>query len=925
MKKLLFILLLFTGTYSFAQVKVNSEGDIIPTGIYPAVKSNNLKGTLHIFKSITDRNALPANFRDTGMLGYVIDSSKFYYLDNGLTNDHWKDLLTAHSALSNGLISTGPITLVDSTLTIEDTILYTINGTNYSQVTPSVFIINSADSGYYRKDLIYADSTGLHKLIGQQNTAFGVTPALPTGSIVVTTVDVYGEQIATPVPTIITPVPNLQQVTDQGNSTTNPIFINANSTQTPLRITSDFNRSNYLYFKNKSNGNWANTGFLFKNDVTDDAGNEWSGHWFRLMVGSTNSDMAKDASILMTNGTGGLKIVSDSGRITFNSGSPAYPYDTNSHVYKEMGAFETDGSFRLNNYKNNVSGDSVLSTDETGKIILKKVAVGDIDVIQNTVDSSSFGIKKLDGNVKHVVILADGLTGGSGSGTGIQSIQAGTNVTVDNTDPLNPIVSAAFNAYTKPQTDSIAALKANLSHTHPASDIVSGIMNTARLGTGTTNSSTVLFGDNVWRTYNGLIVDVPNVNTSTHVHSYYASVSQTTSFGFSNLQQLRIGGGNTSFGETGLYQLDSGNTNTSIGLASLPSLLDGSNNLGLGYWSYPNLKHGNYNIGIGTFNNDEGDTTLNNTLWISKNTNHMHYELDSASGTAPSIIGKDANGYWHVYQTPTGGGSYTLPTASSTILGGVKVGTGLAIDGSGVLSATGGGTYTASNGLTMVGSDVQLGGTLSNNTIINASGFQTIFTGTIDADQIPIVSINNSTTLGGVALKVNSSSNFQAAILASGNAYGISSSSPSTGIYTIGNIGIQTESVNGVALVADVAPSSTNSIATVVKLNRSTTGTAANGIGVSVDIYNNTTAALNLSNQIISKWTDATDATRTSEFLITGVDNATTKTLIRLKGNGKMILSQAPPQYTDNAAAVSGGEEVGTIYTTNGEDLKIVH
>ena len=40
----------------------------------------------------------------------------------------------------------------------------------------------------------------------------------------------------------------------------------------------------------------------------------------------------------------------------------------------------------------------------------------------------------------------------------------------------------------------------------------------------------------------------------------------------------------------------------------------------------------------------------------------MYYKLDSATGTAPSVIGKDANGYWHVYQTPSGAsGSYQLP------------------------------------------------------------------------------------------------------------------------------------------------------------------------------------------------------------------------------------------------------------------------
>lgn len=51
--------------------------------------------------------------------------------------------------------------------------------------------------------------------------------------------------------------------------------------------------------------------------------------------------------------------------------------------------------------------------------------------------------------------------------------------------------------------------------------------------------------------------------------------------------------------------------------------------------------------------------------------------------------------------------SSTLPTASASVLGVVRVGTGLAIDGSGILSATGGGgggSYTAGNGLTLTGS-----------------------------------------------------------------------------------------------------------------------------------------------------------------------------------------------------------------------------
>lgn len=47
--------------------------------------------------------------------------------------------------------------------------------------------------------------------------------------------------------------------------------------------------------------------------------------------------------------------------------------------------------------------------------------------------------------------------------------------------------------------------------------------------------------------------------------------------------------------------------------------------------------------------------------------------------------------------------SYLLPTASSTVLGGVKVGTGLSIDGNGVLSSTGSGTTTPTSNLILGG------------------------------------------------------------------------------------------------------------------------------------------------------------------------------------------------------------------------------
>ena len=68
------------------------------------------------------------------------------------------------------------------------------------------------------------------------------------------------------------------------------------------------------------------------------------------------------------------------------------------------------------------------------------------------------------------------------------------------------------------------------------------------------------------------------------------------------------------------------------------------------------------------------------TLPIATNTVLGGVKVDGTTITA------DVNG---VISAIGGTGGYTLPTATDTVLGGIKVGAGLAIDGSGVLSANG--------------------------------------------------------------------------------------------------------------------------------------------------------------------------------------------------------------------------------------------
>lgn len=99
--------------------------------------------------------------------------------------------------------------------------------------------------------------------------------------------------------------------------------------------------------------------------------------------------------------------------------------------------------------------------------------------------------------------------------------------------------------------------------------------------------------------------------------------------------------------------------------------------------------------GGGTFtvNQSSGSTiTLNSTI--------TQYTDTLARSAITLSTGESTNGGALSYNSSTGAftfqpaTAYTLPTASASVLGGVKVGTGLSIDGSGVLYASGSPTFT---------------------------------------------------------------------------------------------------------------------------------------------------------------------------------------------------------------------------------------
>ena len=135
---------------------------------------------------------------------------------------------------------------------------------------------------------------------------------------------------------------------------------------------------------------------------------------------------------------------------------------------------------------------------------------------------------------------------------------------------------------------------------------------------------------------------------------------------------------------------------------------------------------------------------------------------------------------------------------------------------------------------------------------------------------------------------------------ANGSQHGVyGESNTGFGVYAIStsNVGVVTTSLSsaaalqtvastGLAITGSANPSGTNDVHNMIDFARGSSGTPANGIGQAWRFLIETNGGGGStfeSNTIVSKWNDATHASRTSLMVITGVNNATTENFLTIQ------------------------------------------
>ena len=219
-------------------------------------------------------------------------------------------------------------------------------------------------------------------------------------------------------------------------------------------------------------------------------------------------------------------------------------------------------------------------------------------------------------------------------------------------------------------------------------------------------------------------------------------------------------------------------------------------------------------------------------------------------------------------------------------------------------------TITASNGLTKTVNDITLGGALIQATTISGStSYGVSFTGNYaTGTNAGVVMATQSSASGRAIYGYNSSGTGGVGVYGevgnSGTAVsGVGTTGNGVSGYVTSGLAVRAEATTGTSLYTTTTsglsaqiganPASTSSVTNLLQIYRTSSGTAADGIGGSIDFYNQTASGVtSASNTLISQWSTAANATRTSQFILTGVNSGATADLFGVAGSGRTRLNK---------------------------------
>ncbi len=633
-------------------------------------------------------------------------------------------------------------------------------------------------------------------------------------------------------------------------------------------------------------------------------------------------------------------------------------------IYSE-GAADTiynAGPVRWTKYKNNSNEDSVLTTDINGIVKLKALGSSS-NFIQNQNATDQAASFRISGNG----IIKGGISSPVGPNNerfgfgALASVTTGQGNTAVGYNALNALNGSDF-GHTAVGYQALGLLTTSTSGqtaigSGAMSNFTSGSGSNTAIGYGALQGSTGASG------YSNVAV---GYNTLTNISSGFQNIAVgtfTSSAVTTGQQNVNIGGGglsatasynvgvgsgslgntsgtfNVGLGQQALYTLTSGSSNIGIGYGAGGGLTTGSNNIGIGYEAgVSNNGSNNTFIGhqAGYYNTGSGNVFLGRWAGINETGSNKLF-IDNSDISTPLIYGDFANdtvrvnGKFHANgpvkidlgSDATGDIFYRNSSGAFTRLGIGTSGQVLTVNGSNLPSwaaggGGGGGLLTADNGLTANSStNVRLGGTLLQNTVISSGGYTFGVTGSTSNILFTVNQLQsgydaiNGISISQAGVKGTSTSGYGVAGISSSNLGGYFASTSSLGldVYTNNSSGLPSAQ-----FTTGEGNGNSNTVLQNLIIRRVTAGTPGNGIGSSIDFDTRTVTSNDYSNRLISKWTDATHATRTSQFIITGVNSGTTADRFTLSGNGALKLNNyGSGTFTGTAAYTLQVDASGNI------------